>query len=81
MVCCIHQAGTGEPPLGRGPTHKDIGGDRAAEFVTRVSKIREAASTVPRQLSSLPLKQSQPCVERYDILFLCYVPAIGNFPV
>lgn len=21
-VCCIHQAGTGEPPLGRGPTHK-----------------------------------------------------------
>ncbi|XP_021932648.1 dystrophin-like [Zootermopsis nevadensis] len=33
----------------------DIGGNRAAEFVTRVNKIREAASTISRQLNSFPL--------------------------
>jgi hypothetical protein len=34
---------------------QDIGGIQAAEFVTRVNKVREAASTISRQLNSFPL--------------------------
>ncbi|XP_069695333.1 dystrophin, isoforms A/C/F/G/H isoform X7 [Periplaneta americana] len=33
----------------------DIGGTQAAEFVTRVNKVREATSTISRQLNSFPL--------------------------